>query len=88
MLWGFWFGLTVAIELYGNARAQSENYVPGALNFDPLGLYPADMAGRKRMQTAEIKHHRAAMVALVCMLAQESVTGIGIVNQTPILLQP
>lgn len=37
---------------------------PGDGKFDPLGLYPAQSEDRIRMQTAELKHGRLAMLAI------------------------
>lgn len=51
--------------MYGLAKARSGDttYFPGNLDFDPLGLYPKTQEGRERMQLAEIKHGRLAMIA-------------------------
>jgi len=56
--------------------------------FDPLGLYPADEQGQKRMELAEIKHGRLAMVAVVGYVVQEYVTKIGVVDETPFFFEP
>jgi Chlorophyll A-B binding protein len=83
--WGFCLGLTAAIDLYGLSKAREGNpsYFPGNLQFDPLGLYPADKDGRERMETAEIKHGRLAMMAVVGYAVQEYVTKLGVVDETP-----
>ena len=88
--WGASLGLTAAIDLYGTgkARAGDPSYFPGNLGFDPLSLYPTDKAGRKRMELAEIKHGRLAMVAVTGYAAQEYVTKLGVVDETPIFFRP
>mmetsp|Transcript_8093 Transcript_8093/g.15240 ORF Transcript_8093/g.15240 Transcript_8093/m.15240 type:complete len:317 (-) Transcript_8093:82-1032(-) len=93
--WGFCLGLTAAIDLYGVNRARTttmeeEGYTPGDLGWDPLNLYPAkeDKKGRRKMQLAEIKHGRLAMVAITAYSVQEYVTGVGIVDETPLFFKP
>ena len=89
--WGFVLGLTAAIDLYGVSRARSvEGYTPGDLGFDPAGLYPPadDKEGRMKMQLAEIKHGRLAMIAITAFAVQEFVSGVGIVNETPLFFKP
>jgi hypothetical protein len=50
-----------AIDLYGIKMASNQpGYFPGNYNFDPLGMYPKDTEGQKRMQLAEIKNGRLA----------------------------
>lgn len=89
--WGFCLGLTAAIDMYGVQRARTlppSKYSPGDLNFDPLGLYPKDPEGRKEMQLAEIKHGRAAMIAVTAFAVQEYVSSIGIIDETPLFFRP
>lgn len=89
--WGFCLGLTAAIDLYGVNRARTmEGYTPGDLGWDPLNLYPAqeNKEGRSKMQLAEIKHGRLAMVAVTAYSVQEYVTGVGIVDETPLFFKP
>ena len=89
--WGFCLGFTAAVDLYGVARARSlENYTPGDLGFDPLGLYPEeeDIDGRKRMDLAEIKHGRLAMIAITAFSVQEFVSKVGVVDETPWFFRP
>lgn len=87
--WGFCVGLTAAIDMYGVSISQrnvdNPNYVPGNLGFDPLGLYPSDADSQQRMQLAEIKHGRLAMLAIFVYAMQECVTNIGVVDETPFL---
>lgn len=67
----------------------AEEYIPGNLKFDPLNLYPKDddKEGQKRMQLAEIKHGRLAMIAITAFSVQEFVTQIGVVDETPWFFQ-
>jgi Chlorophyll A-B binding protein len=85
--WGSCLGLTAAIDLYGIAKSRSGDpeYFPGNLGFDPLGFYPTDAQGRKRMELAEIKHGRTAMMAVAGYAAQEYVTKFALVEETPYL---
>ena len=87
--WGFCVGMTAAIDLYGVSRARSvDGYTPGDLGWDPLGLYPTDKKDRMNMQLAEVKHGRLAMIAITGFSVQEFVTGIGIVDETPLFFKP
>jgi len=52
-----------------------DEYMPGDLGFDPLGLYPADEAGRKEMTNKELNNGRLAMLALAGFMGQELVNG-------------
>ena len=92
--WGFCLGLTAAIDLYGVQKARSarangdKEYFPGNLGFDPLGFYPLDEEGKSRVQLAEIKHGRVAMLAVVGYAAQEALLKVGVVDETPIFFKP
>lgn len=50
-------------------------YIPGDIDFDPLGLKPEDPEEFKIMQTKELQHARLAMLAAAGMMAQELKTG-------------
>ena len=52
-----------------------ENYYPGDIRFDPLGLKPKDAAGFAKMQAKELSNGRLAMLAAAGMCVQELVTG-------------
>lgn len=95
--WGFCLGLTAAIDLKGvqNSRyldagddSIGEEYFPGNYGFDPFNLYPPDEEGQQRMQLAEIKHGRLSMLAVTGFAFQEYVSGLGVVDETPIFFQP
>ena len=57
-----------------------DNYYPGDLGFDPLGLKPDDAEDMFIMQTKELQNGRLAMLAAAGFLAQELVNGKGIVE--------
>mmetsp|Transcript_19121 Transcript_19121/g.39295 ORF Transcript_19121/g.39295 Transcript_19121/m.39295 type:complete len:265 (-) Transcript_19121:78-872(-) len=50
-----------------------ENYYPGDVGFDPLGLKPTDPKAFKNMQTRELQNGRLAMLGAAGMCAQELV---------------
>jgi Chlorophyll A-B binding protein len=98
--WGFLFGLTAVIELeYGHLFSKSRawphahterdpDYFPGKLGLDPLGFYPQTNKGRRRMQLAEIKHGRLAMVAVVIYCLVEYITKEGIIDEIESVFMP
>merc|ERR1711920_568693 len=57
-----------------------DDYMPGDLKFDPLGLKPEDDEEFLLMQTKEINNGRLAMIAAAGFLAQEAVDGKGIIE--------
>ena len=85
LYWVFVLGAAVVIDLKQNklSEEQPEGYFPGNLGWDPLGLYPEDEAERRRMQLAEIKNGRAAMIAITAFAFQEAVQKYAVINQTP-----
>ncbi|KAG0559068.1 hypothetical protein M758_10G074500 [Ceratodon purpureus] len=52
-----------------------DDYEPGNLGFDPLGLLPSDPKERKDMQSKELNNGRLAMIAIAAFVAQELVSG-------------
>jgi len=89
----YWMGcvaIAAAVEFYGvnKSRAGDESYFPGNLGFDPLGLYPKDEDGQRRMQLAEIKNGRLAMIAVLGFAIQEFVLKVGVVDETPYFFFP
>jgi len=86
-----WFAMTLGIgiaeslriqkgwanpyEKMSNVQALKEDYYPGDLDFDPLGLKPEDPAEFREMQEKELSHGRLAMLAAAGFMAQEAVTG-------------
>jgi hypothetical protein len=90
--WVAVLALAGAIDLLGIQRAQKsgkdDSYLPGDFGFDPLGLYPKGEEGQRRMQLAEIKNGRLAMIAIFAFAIQEAVTKVGVVDETPLFFFP
>jgi len=88
----YWAGcvvLAAAVDVYGLSQApKKEGYFAGNLGFDPFGLNPKDETGRKRMQLAEIKNGRLAMIAITAFAAQEFVSHVAVIDQTPFFFKP
>jgi len=57
-----------------------DDYEPGNLGFDPLGLLPEDPQEKYDMQTKEINNGRLAMIAVAGFVAQELRDGQPIFN--------
>merc|ERR1712228_1089197 len=57
-----------------------DDYYPGDIGFDPLGLRPEDPEELDVMITKELQHGRLAMLAAAGFLAQEAVDGKGILE--------
>jgi hypothetical protein len=57
-----------------------EEYLPGDLGFDPLGLAPKDVDGFIEMQNKELNNGRLAMIAVAGQVAQELVNGKGLIE--------
>eukprot|EP00531_Pseudo-nitzschia_arenysensis_P011458 CAMPEP_0116130634 /NCGR_PEP_ID=MMETSP0329-20121206/8585_1 /TAXON_ID=697910 /ORGANISM="Pseudo-nitzschia arenysensis, Strain B593" /LENGTH=211 /DNA_ID=CAMNT_0003625027 /DNA_START=52 /DNA_END=687 /DNA_ORIENTATION=+ len=57
-----------------------DEYTPGDIGFDPLGLKPEDEEEFKLLQTKELQNGRLAMIAAAGFLAQELVDGKGILE--------
>lgn len=58
--------------------ALRDDYYPGDLGFDPLGLKPTDAAGILEMQNKEINNGRLAMIAIAGVVAQECLTDLAV----------
>lgn len=88
--WVVCLAFAAAVDVYGISRSKSNdpNYLPGDLGFDPLGLYPKDEAGQKRMQLAELKNGRLGMIAITAFAVQEFVYSLGVVDETPLFFKP
>jgi hypothetical protein len=57
-----------------------DEYTPGDIGFDPLGLKPTDPEEFKTMQTKELQNGRLAMLAAAGFMAQELANGRGILE--------
>merc|ERR1719215_163891 len=58
----------------------AEEYYPGDIGFDPLGLKPEDAEELKVLQTKELQNGRLAMLAAAGFMAQELTNGQGILE--------
>eukprot|EP00977_Amphora_coffeiformis_P024294 scaffold15421_cov168-Amphora_coffeaeformis.AAC.2 len=87
--WALCLAGAAAIDLWGIKKASQEpGYFPGNYGFDPLGMYPKNEAAQKKMQLAEIKNGRLAMIAITAFAVQELVTQSGVVDATPLFFKP
>merc|ERR1719311_1441531 len=59
----------------GRNRLLADDYYPGDIGFDPLGLKPTDALEFEEMATKELQHGRLAMLAIAGFVAQELVDG-------------
>lgn len=73
-----------AVEVYGN-RKQEESPQGGDLGFDPLGLRPSGTEAWERVQLRELKNGRLAMFAILGMIVQENITGVGVLESVDAL---
>jgi len=90
----FWETIAIAIAIVETLRVQigwadplkndafslKDEYYPGDLSFDPLGLTPDNQEEFDLMQQRELSHCRLAMISISGMVAQELVDGKGIVE--------
>jgi hypothetical protein len=84
----YWIAVLIGagfIDVYAISKGPSntKDYFPGNLSFDPFGVYPRDKAGQMKMQTAEIKNGRLAMIAITAFAFQEAVSSSGVIQETP-----
>ncbi|CAJ1933686.1 unnamed protein product [Cylindrotheca closterium] len=77
-----------AIDVIGINAKSKPGYTPGNFGFDPLGVFPKDKAGQERMQLAELKNGRLAMIAITAFAVQEFVSKVGVVDETPLFFKP
>ncbi len=86
--WGFILGAAAFIDLLQiNVANNDPDYTPGDLGFDPLKLFPKDEAGQKDMRAKELRNGRLAMIAITAFAAQEFVTNLGVVDETPVFFK-
>merc|ERR1739848_690517 len=57
-----------------------EDYYPGDIGFDPLGIRPQDPSELDDIARKQLQNGRLAMLAAAGFLAQETVDGLGIVE--------
>lgn len=85
--WVACIGLAAAIDVLGTLKMKNkEDYLPGdyGLRFG----YPTSEEGQKRMQLAEIKNGRLAMIAIFGFAVQEFVSKQGVIDETPLFFFP
>ena len=68
------------MSLSTQAGLLNEDYYPGDVGFDPLGLKPTDPEAFAEMQTKELQNGRLAMIAVAGFFLQELVNGKGIIE--------
>ena len=86
--WVGCIGVAAIIEILGTLRMKDDtkDYLPG--DFGLRVGYPSAEAGQKRMQLAEIKNGRLAMIAIFGFALQEFVTKQGVIDETPLFFFP
>ena len=85
--WVACLGLAVAVESKTidaqlNTGKRAADYLPGVLEFDPLGQ------DSPTMRAAEILNGRVAMIAITAFALEEAITKQGVVTNTPFFFQP
>ena len=81
--WATVLGLAGGLEAWSMSKEAKP--LAGDYGFDPFGLYPKDNAGQDRMQLAEIKNGRLAMIAVTGFAYQELFTNTGVIHSIPFL---
>jgi len=76
--WVFCVLLASAVDLYGLTIVNNKDYTPGDLGLDPLGLKSTNKYDF--FATAEIKHGRLAMLAVLSYVFIEYVQGTAVVS--------
>merc|ERR1740133_789736 len=59
---------------------KADNYLPGDLGFDPLGLYKGSDEDKRTMQLKEVNNGRLAMMAITGYAFNEAATKIPVFN--------
>jgi len=81
--WATVLALAGGLEAWSMSKEASP--LAGDYGFDPFGFYPKDDAGQARMQLAEIKNGRLAMMAITGFAYQELFTNNGVIHSIPFL---
>jgi hypothetical protein len=68
-------GWTKPGDVEATGRRFNEDYFPGDVGFDPLGLAPKDPQEFMELHTKELQNGRLAMLGMAGMVAQELVNG-------------
>jgi len=64
----------------GSLFTLRENYYPGDIGFDPLGLKPENPQDFANMASKELNNGRLAMLAAAGFCVQEQINGVGILQ--------
>lgn len=97
----FWESLVLAIGLAETSRVAmgwanprgtgfnslKEDYTPGDLGFDPLGMLPTDADELKTLQDKELNNGRLAMIGIAGFVAQELVVNREIFEHLALYLE-
>lgn len=93
LFWGAALGTAASFEIWSlwamiERNVQGDDAEPGDLGFDPLGFMPTERSRRRRMQLAELKHGRLAMVAVVAFAAEEYILGTPVIEHSAAFFRP
>ena len=69
------FNVSAPSNVKATFQEISDDYYPGDVGFDPLGLKPTDADEFATIQTKELQNGRLAMLGVAGMVAQELVNG-------------
>jgi len=83
LYWATVLALAGGLEAWSMSKEASP--LAGDYGFDPFGFYPKDDAGQARMQLAEIKNGRLAMMAITGFAYQELFTNNGVIHSMQFL---
>mmetsp|Transcript_14464 Transcript_14464/g.17588 ORF Transcript_14464/g.17588 Transcript_14464/m.17588 type:complete len:204 (+) Transcript_14464:42-653(+) len=72
-----WISYLEAVSIPALANMNEYDRRPGDFSFDPLGFYPEDEEKQKKIQLAELKNGRLAMIAIGGMVSGAAITGNG-----------
>jgi hypothetical protein len=91
--WFFVLGFAAVMEAIGyvkefEAKQAGQEYTPGDLGFDPLGLFGKTQEERKFKLEAELFNGRLGMLAITGFAMQEWWTQNSVINETPIFFKP
>ena len=81
-------GVLIDLKQINTANENKPDYFPGNLGWDPLNVYPKTKEGQMDMQRKEIANGRLAMVAIAAFVAQEYVSKLGVIDETPAFFKP
>ena len=79
---------SATVESVALKQARTDDYIPGDLGFDPLGLYTGKAPEVQRsLELKELNNGRLAMLAITYYALEEFVTKASVVNDTPLLFK-